>query len=65
VNTLTLAGIYNTQPKEFLNEYTKHVPIGRMAKPEEIIGPILFLSSDASSYMTGSNVIVDGGWTAW
>ena len=65
VNTLTLAGIYNVQPKEFLNEYTKHVPIGRMAKPEETIGPILFLSSDASSYMTGSNLIVDGGWTAW
>jgi NAD(P)-dependent dehydrogenase (short-subunit alcohol dehydrogenase family) len=65
VNTLTLAGIYNAQPKEFLNEYTKHVPIGRMAKPEETIGPILFLSSDASSYMTGSNLIIDGGWTAW
>jgi NAD(P)-dependent dehydrogenase (short-subunit alcohol dehydrogenase family) len=65
VNTLTLAGIFNDQPQEFLDAYTKHVPCGRMLDVEEAVGPMLFLASDASSYMTGSNLIVDGGWTAW
>jgi NAD(P)-dependent dehydrogenase (short-subunit alcohol dehydrogenase family) len=65
VNTLTLAGIFNNQPNEFLNAYTKHVPINRMANAQEAVGPMLFLASDASSYMTGSNLIIDGGWTAW
>jgi len=65
VNTLTLAGIINEQPQEFLDAYTKHVPIERMANAEEAVGPMLFLASNASSYMTGSNLIVDGGWTAW
>ena len=65
VNTLTLAGIINNQPKEFLKSYTKHVPLGRMANAVEAVGPMLFLSTDASSYMTGSNLVVDGGWTAW
>jgi NAD(P)-dependent dehydrogenase (short-subunit alcohol dehydrogenase family) len=65
VNTLTLAGVFNNQPKEFLDEYCKRIPIGRMANEEEFIGPVLLLASDASSYMTGSNLIVDGGWSAW
>ena len=65
VNTLTLAGVYNDQPKEFLDSYTKHIPIGRMANADEIVGPIIFLSSQASSYMTGGNLVIDGGWTAW
>lgn len=65
VNTLTLAGIFNKQPKEFLAAYTKHVPIGRMVNTHDAVGPMIFLASDASSYMTGSNLVVDGGWTAW
>lgn len=65
VNTLTLAGIFNNQDKEFLQEYCKHIPIGRMADPKDYMGAMIFLSSDASSYMTGSNMIIDGGWTAW
>ncbi|WP_193176109.1 SDR family oxidoreductase [Oricola nitratireducens] len=65
VNTLTLAGILNDQPAEFLEAYLSRMPIGRMMNAEEVIGPMVFLASDASSYMTGSNVIVDGGWSSW
>ena len=65
VNTLTLAGVANEQPAEFVAEYAKRMPVGRMADAGEIIGPVVFLASDASSYVTGSNVVVDGGWSAW
>ena len=64
VNTLTLAGVGNDQDKEFLELYNRRIPIGRMATPQDYLGAIIFLSSESSSYMTGSNIIVDGGYTA-
>ncbi|MBL52222.1 MAG: short-chain dehydrogenase [Candidatus Marinimicrobia bacterium] len=65
VNTLTLAGVFNNQSNDFIENYKKNVPLGRMLEPEEIAGPMLFMISNASSYMTGANLIFDGGWSAW
>jgi NAD(P)-dependent dehydrogenase (short-subunit alcohol dehydrogenase family) len=65
VNTLTLAGVFDDQPGEFLEAYTARVPMGRMLDAEEALGAVVFLASDASSYVTGANVVVDGGWSAW
>ncbi len=64
VNTVCPGGVYDRHDPRFVRQYSKQTPLGRMARPQEVASTILFLASDAASYMSGTTMMVDGGWTA-
>ncbi len=65
VNTITVGGIWRQQPEPFVHRYVEHTPLGRMAVEEDLKGAVAYLATDLSAFVTGHNLVVDGGWTAW
>lgn len=65
VNTISPGGLVRNQPQEFQQRYQRRTPLGRMATEEDLKGAVAYLSSDLSNYVTGHNLVVDGGWTSW
>jgi len=65
VNAISPGGVYRQQPQEFVERYTARTPLGRMAVEEDFKGAVAYLLSGMSTYVTGQNLLVDGGWTLW
>lgn len=65
VNAITPGGVFSGQNETFVDNYSRRVPMGRMAERHEIVDAMLFLASDSATYINGHNLVVDGGWTAW
>lgn len=65
VNSVTPHGVWNGHEEDFVKRFSAMSPMGRLSLASEVVGAVLYLASDASSYVTGSNVLVEGGWTAW
>lgn len=65
VNSMSPGGIFRQQPKLFVNRYAEKTPLGRMAEEDDFRGAIAYLASDMSRYVTGQNLVVDGGWGTW
>ena len=64
-NVVSPGGIIDRQAQTFIDRYIEKTPLDRMGTPPDVAGAVLFLASDASAYITGQNLLVDGGWTAW
>jgi NAD(P)-dependent dehydrogenase (short-subunit alcohol dehydrogenase family) len=65
INAITPGGLWRDQPEVFVNRYVERAPLKRMGSEEDFKGAAAYLSSDLSAYVTGQNIVVDGGWTTW
>jgi NAD(P)-dependent dehydrogenase (short-subunit alcohol dehydrogenase family) len=65
INAISPGGVWRDQPEAFHQRYVARTPMGRMATEEDLKGAVAYLASDLSAYVTGQNLSVDGGWTAW
>ena len=65
VNSISPGGVWRNQPEQFCKRYKKKTPLQRMATEEDLKGAVVYLASDLSLYVTGQNIIVDGGWSIW